>query len=230
MTNPEPETAAAPAPKRRVYQRAPKLDAVLAEATERARQGVLEIAPAEQVGRHVSAVAEGERLVVHRFEARVPGYGGWQWFASVARAPRSKHVTVCEVGLLPSGESLLAPDWVPWAERVRPEEAAEAQEAEEAEAREAEAAEGETAEAGAEGEPAGTFTEGAAGTAVPPTEDVSDETSDAAVVSEEGPEAPEDGSGDGPVVPEHGSGSVAGQTDGAADAAEPADEAPEANG
>ncbi|GLB68368.1 DUF3027 domain-containing protein [Arthrobacter mangrovi] len=227
MTNPEPETAAAPAPKRRVYQRAPKLDAVLAEATERARQGVLEIAPAEQVGRHVSAVAEGERLVVHRFEARVPGYGGWQWFASVARAPRSKHVTVCEVGLLPSGESLLAPDWVPWAERVRPEEAAEAQEAEEAETQ-AEAAEGETAEAGADGETSGTSTEGAAGSAVPPAEDVSDETSDAAVVGEEDPEAPEDGSGDGPVVQEPGS--AAGQPDGAADAAEPADEAPEANG
>lgn len=226
MTNPEPETAAAPAPKRRVYQRAPKLDAVLAEATERARQGVLEIAPADQVGRHVSAVAEGERLVVHRFEAQVPGYGGWQWFASVARAPRSKHVTVCEVGLLPSGESLLAPDWVPWAERVRPEEAAEAQEAEAAEAR----AEGETAEAATEGEATGSSSDGSSGIAVPPAEDASDETSDAAVVSEEGPEAPEDGSGDGPVMPEHGSVSAAGEPDGAADAAETADEAPEANG
>jgi Protein of unknown function (DUF3027) len=141
MTSSEPETgteaqaAGAPAPKRRAYQRAPKLDAVLAEAVERARQGVLEIAPAEQVGAYAGASAEGERLVVHRFEASVPGYGGWQWFASVARVPRSKYVTVCEVGLLPSEKSLLAPDWVPWAERVRPEEAAEAQEAAAAEAR-----------------------------------------------------------------------------------------------
>ncbi|WP_262106129.1 DUF3027 domain-containing protein [Arthrobacter sp. Marseille-P9274] len=218
MTNPEPETAAAPAPRRRVYQRAPKLDAVLAEAIERARQGVLEIAPADQVGRHVSAVAEGERLVVHRFEARVPGYGGWQWFASVARVPRSKHVTVCEVGLLPSGQSLLAPDWVPWSERVRPEEAAEA--------REAEAAEASTdAEASTEAS-----TEGSAGIPAPMAQDGSDETSDAAVVSEEDPEAPEGRSGDSAEMPEHGSESAAGQPDGEAGAAGSADEAPEANG
>jgi hypothetical protein len=223
MTNPEPETAAAPAPRRRVYQRAPKLDAVLAEAIERARQGVLEIAPADQVGQHVSAVAEGERLVVHRFEARVPGYGGWQWFASVARVPRSKHVTVCEVGLLPSGQSLLAPDWVPWAERVRPEEAAEAREAEAAEAR----AEGEAAEASTDAEASTeASTEGSART----PEDGSDETSDAAVVSEEDPEAPEGRSGDSPEMPEHGSESGAGQPDGEAGTAESADEAPEANG
>ncbi|EMY34819.1 hypothetical protein D477_007534 [Arthrobacter crystallopoietes BAB-32] len=141
MTSPEAETSGAPAAKRRVYKRAPKLDAVLAEAVERARQGVLEIAPAEQVGAHISAVAEAERMVIHRFEANVPGYGGWQWFASLARVPRSKHVTVCEVGLLPSETSLLAPDWVPWAERVRPEEAAAA-EAEAAESAGPEATEG----------------------------------------------------------------------------------------
>jgi hypothetical protein len=227
MTNPEPETAAAPAPRRRVYQRAPKLDAVLAEAIERARQGVLEIAPAEQVGQHVSAVAEGERLVVHRFEARVPGYGGWQWFASVARVPRSKHVTVCEVGLPPSGQSLLAPDWVPWAERVRPEEAAEAREAEAAEAR----AEGEAAEASTDAEASTeASTEGSAGTPAPLAEDGSDETSDAAVVSEGDPEAPEGRSEDSPEMPEHGSGSGAGQPDGESGTAGAADEAPEANG
>jgi hypothetical protein len=225
MTNPEPETVAAPAPRRRVYRRAPKLDAVLAEAIERARQGVLEIAPADQVGQHVSAVAEGERLVVHRFEARVPGYGGWQWFASVARVPRSKHVTVCEVGLLPSGQSLLAPDWVPWAERVRPEEAAEAREAEAAEAR----AEGEAAETSTDASTEAS-TEGSAGTPAPLAEDGSDETSDAAVVSEEDPEAPEGRSGDSPEMPEHGFESSAGQPDGEAGTAESADEAPEVNG
>jgi hypothetical protein len=38
----------------------------------------------------------------------------------VARAPRSKLVTVCEVALLPGGDALLAPEWVPWSERLRP--------------------------------------------------------------------------------------------------------------
>ncbi|WP_104116994.1 DUF3027 domain-containing protein [Arthrobacter sp. B1805] len=108
--------------KPRASRRIPKSDAVLEAAVERARLGVLEIAPEAQVGRHVSATVEGERLVTHRFEAFVPGYGGWQWFSTVARVARSKDVTVCEVGLLPSSASLLAPEWLPWSERVRPED------------------------------------------------------------------------------------------------------------
>jgi len=40
----------------------------------------------------------------------------------VARVPRGKQATVCEVGLLPSDDSLLAPEWVPWADRIRPED------------------------------------------------------------------------------------------------------------
>jgi hypothetical protein len=107
---------------RKVSRRIPKSDAVLEAAVDRARRGVLEVAPEAQVGRHVSATIEGERLVTHRFEAFVPGYGGWQWYASVARVARSKDVTVCEVGLLPSADSLLAPEWLPWSERVRPED------------------------------------------------------------------------------------------------------------
>ncbi|THJ66685.1 DUF3027 domain-containing protein [Arthrobacter echini] len=108
--------------KPRASRRIPKSDAVLEAAVERARQGILEIAPESQIGRHVSAVVEGERLVTHRFEAFLPGYGGWQWYASLARVPRGKEASVCEVGLLPSETSLRAPDWVPWSERVRPED------------------------------------------------------------------------------------------------------------
>jgi hypothetical protein len=118
--------AAAPIPdaprKPRASRRLPKSDSVLEAAVERARSGVLEVVPESQVGRHVSATIEGERLVTHRFEAFLPGYGGWQWYASVARVARSKDVTVCEVGLLPSAASLLAPEWLPWSERVRPED------------------------------------------------------------------------------------------------------------
>jgi hypothetical protein len=38
----------------------------------------------------------------------------------VARAPRSKHITVCETVLLPGEHALLAPSWVPWHERLQP--------------------------------------------------------------------------------------------------------------
>jgi hypothetical protein len=50
----------------------------------------------------------------------VPGYSGWHWAVTVARAPRSKTVTVDEVVLLPGEGALLAPEWVPWSERLRP--------------------------------------------------------------------------------------------------------------
>ncbi|MEC5200900.1 hypothetical protein RCH21_003154 [Arthrobacter sp. PL16] len=116
-----PTTTEAPR-KPRASRRIPKSDAVLEAAVERARSAVLEVAPESQIGRHVSAVIEGERLVTHRFEAFLPGYGGWQWYASVARVARSKDVTVCEVGLLPSAASLVAPEWLPWSQRVRPED------------------------------------------------------------------------------------------------------------
>ncbi|MEV7649312.1 DUF3027 domain-containing protein [Arthrobacter sp. NPDC089319] len=133
-----PEAAAAP--RRRAARRTAKLDLVLAAAVDRAREGVLEIAPAEQIGEHAGSYADGDRLVTHRFEAKLAGYAGWQWYSTLARVPRGKEATVCEVGLLPSEGSLLAPEWVPWADRVRPEEVAAAAEAEAAEAAEAAAA------------------------------------------------------------------------------------------
>lgn len=114
--------AADTARKPRVARRIPKSDSVLEAAVAKARTGVLEVAPESQVGRHVSATIDGERLVTHRFEAFVPGYSGWQWYATLARVSRSKEVTVCEVGLLPSSTALLAPEWLPWSERVRPED------------------------------------------------------------------------------------------------------------
>ncbi|GAB3850201.1 DUF3027 domain-containing protein [Nesterenkonia populi] len=93
-------------------------DQPLAAAVTTARTAVEEIAGPGEVGDHVSAVAEDLRLVTHRFAADKPGYWGWEWFATLARAPRSQKVTVCEVGMLPSGDALLAPEWVPWEERL----------------------------------------------------------------------------------------------------------------
>jgi Protein of unknown function (DUF3027) len=100
-----------------------KPDAFLAASVDVARAALEGIAPAEQIGRHLGAKSEGDRLVTHLFESQLPGYGGWQWYAVLTRNSRSKAVTVDELGLLPSEDSILAPEWVPWAERVRPEDA-----------------------------------------------------------------------------------------------------------
>ena len=100
-----------------VLQRAP--DAVLAAAVEVARAAAIE-AGDDGVGEHIGVRADGDRIATHAFEASLPGYRGWQWAVTVARAPRSKTVTVDEVVLLPGADALLAPEWVPWEQRVRP--------------------------------------------------------------------------------------------------------------
>lgn len=99
-----------------------KKDAVLAEAVNEARAALTGLVEEEQIGDYLSAAAQGDRLLTHRFAADRPGYRGWEWFVTVARAPRSKKVTVCEIGLLPGEDALLAPEWVPWAERVTEDE------------------------------------------------------------------------------------------------------------
>lgn len=65
-------------------------------------------------------VAEGDRVVTHFFECHEFGYRGWRWAVTVARASRAKNVTLDEAVLLPGPDALLAPEWVPWSERLRP--------------------------------------------------------------------------------------------------------------
>lgn len=96
-------------------------DAVLASAVDLARAAAQEVADRpELVGEHLGLVVEGERLVTHRFATTAPGYRGWHWAVTVARVPRGRTATVCEVHLLPGDDALLGPAWVPWAERLRP--------------------------------------------------------------------------------------------------------------
>jgi hypothetical protein len=65
-------------------------------------------------------VGQAPRIVTHAFAATLPGYTGWYWAVTLARAPRMKSATVDEVVLLPGADALLAPPWVPWQERLRP--------------------------------------------------------------------------------------------------------------
>ena len=85
----------------------------VAEAAARAEGG-------DRVGEHLGSRADGERVLTHFFAATLPGYSGWRWAVTLARASRSRTVTVDEVVLLPGDDALLAPDWVPWSERLRP--------------------------------------------------------------------------------------------------------------
>ncbi|MEV0603543.1 DUF3027 domain-containing protein [Streptomyces sp. NPDC050315] len=95
-------------------------DRLCAEAVELAREAAEEAALPGMVGEHVDAVADGDRVVTHLFECKEPGYRGWRWAVTVARASRAKVVTLDESVLLPGPDALLAPEWVPWSERLRP--------------------------------------------------------------------------------------------------------------
>lgn len=100
--------------------RAPKLDPACAEAVDLAREAAMEAASASlSVGEHLGVMVEGDRVVTHYFESTHPGYRGWRWSVTVARASRAKKVTVDEVVLLPGDDSVIAPAWVPWAERIQ---------------------------------------------------------------------------------------------------------------
>lgn len=95
-------------------------DQACAEAIDLARQAAIDDAGAGQVGDHVGLQVEGDRVLTHLFSCLDPAYVGWRWAVTVARASRSKVVTVSENLLLPGPDSLLAPAWVPWTDRVRP--------------------------------------------------------------------------------------------------------------
>jgi Protein of unknown function (DUF3027) len=99
--------------------RAAKIDAVLGAAVDIARAAARAVG-GDAVGEHRGVHAEDYRVVTHAFAATLPGYRGWYWAVSVARAPRNSHVTVDDVVLLPGEGALLAPPWVPWSERVEP--------------------------------------------------------------------------------------------------------------
>jgi hypothetical protein len=97
----------------------PKTDAALAAAVDDARSALAADVGEEQFGAHLGVVGEDERVVTHLFEARQPGYTGWQWGVTMTRAPRQKAMTVNEIVLLPGDEALRAPTWVPWKDRVQ---------------------------------------------------------------------------------------------------------------
>lgn len=100
--------------------RSPELDEACAAATDLARSAAEEVARPGQVGEHLEVRADADRVVTHLFRCADPAYRGWHWAVTVARASRARMVTVDEVVLLPGPEALLAPDWVPWRDRVRP--------------------------------------------------------------------------------------------------------------
>jgi len=102
-----------------VALKAPELDAACAAAVDVARSIAERRCGVMGVGEHLGVEAEDTRVATHYFAVDHPGYVGWRWAVTVARASRAKAVTVNEVCMVPGEGALLAPAWVPWAERIQ---------------------------------------------------------------------------------------------------------------
>jgi len=70
------------------------------------------------VGFFIESIEEDEGVVTYLFEGKLKGYVGWRWSVSVFQVDENSPATISEVLLVPGPESLIAPDWVPWSERL----------------------------------------------------------------------------------------------------------------
>ena len=66
----------------RTTTRAARLDQVCADAVGVARGAITEVDPSD-IGEHLEAIAEGDRVVTHFFESHLAGYRGWRWAVSI---------------------------------------------------------------------------------------------------------------------------------------------------
>ena len=90
-------------------------------ALDIAKQAVIEDAgKREYVGEFYSVDSDEERIATYLFEAKLPGYDGWRWAVTVAKVDEQSAPTICDVVLLPGTKALLAPNWIPYSQRIQP--------------------------------------------------------------------------------------------------------------
>ena len=97
-----------------------KPDTATVAAVDVARAALIEEVDAADVGEYLGHLVEGERVVTHQFACERPGYVGWRWSVTLTRASRQKTVTVDEIVLIPGDDAIVAPEWVPYRERIQP--------------------------------------------------------------------------------------------------------------
>ena len=83
-----------------------------------ARTALIEATSKSKVGNFIEVFEDGESVATYLFENNQKGYVGWRWSVTVFQANSNEPATVSEIVLLPGPDSLVAPDWVPWSERL----------------------------------------------------------------------------------------------------------------
>jgi len=70
------------------------------------------------LGSFIEVIDEGEGTSTYLFEAKQKGYVGWRWAITIFQLDPATEPTLSEVNLVPGEESISAPKWIPWAERL----------------------------------------------------------------------------------------------------------------
>lgn len=96
-----------------------------ADRERMAREALGDVAKPEQVGPLLGEQPEADGVHTLRFASDLVGYPGWVWTVSLAELD-GEQPTVLETELMPGDGALLAPDWVPWSERLEEYRAAQA--------------------------------------------------------------------------------------------------------
>ncbi len=89
-----------------------------------ARAALAEVTAVDHVGALLGESRDGD-VILLRFATTQSGYPGWEWTVALAQLDEDEP-TVLEVELLPGDGALLAPDWLPWSERLEEWHAAQA--------------------------------------------------------------------------------------------------------
>ena len=78
---------------------------------------------ASQVGEFISVEYDDEnRVATYLFAADIKGYLGWRWCITVAKVDEDAEPTICDVVILPGPDSLLAPEHIPYRDRIQPDD------------------------------------------------------------------------------------------------------------
>ena len=87
------------------------------EQKDFAREALIAATSKSKVGNFIEVIQEGDGLASYLFENNQKGYVGWRWSVTIFQAQNAEP-TVSEIVLMPGPDSLVAPDWVPWSERL----------------------------------------------------------------------------------------------------------------
>jgi hypothetical protein len=83
-----------------------------------AKDALLLETDAQAIGDFIEAIHDEEFVTSYLFDSKLKGYHGWRWSVTLSQVDAKHAPTVSEILLMAGPESIVAPKWVPWSERL----------------------------------------------------------------------------------------------------------------